>query len=154
MIKDLKDVFSVLVPIRSCKYLWRALGNIWRMLVVFTKWANKEGQRIDFEETLHKKKMTGACSAGDFYELAKKHDTWQGGEDELSETLAQNKPGFLKSMFLLPVNLLMALICFIPTLGVAMTVHEFTGCFNFTPATEQPATEQPATESGAEVANQ
>ena len=118
MIKDLKDVFSVLIPIRSFKYLWRALGNFWRVLVLTFKYMRNDGQRMEYGESVNKIRQSGGCSAADFFELARKHQEWQEGEQNLAADLAQNKPGFFKSLFLLPINIGMAIICGLPLFGV------------------------------------
>ena len=118
MIKDLKDVFSVLIPIRSFKYLWRALGNFWRVLVLTFKYMSNDGQRMEYGKSVDKIRQSGGCSAADFFELARKHQEWQEGEQNLAADLAQNKPGFFKSLFLLPINIGMAIICGLPLFSV------------------------------------
>lgn len=118
MIKDLKDVFSVLIPIRSFKYLWRALGNVGRIFALFFKWYRAEARKAHLEESIRVKKVEGRYSAGDYYELEQKRQEWQDGEKSLAADLAQNKPGFFKSCFLLPINIGMAIICGLPLFSV------------------------------------
>ena len=107
MKKDILNVLRVLFPIASFKYLWRALCNCWRLLVLL----KRDGSRVQFENALDNPN----ASNSERYRAMREHEA---DEARNARDRAMGKDGGFMSCFMLMVNLCMAAFCALPCFGL------------------------------------
>lgn len=135
MKKDILDVLKVVFPILTFKYLGKAVGNIWRLLIL--QW--RHSKKFAFETSVAESKSR---SAGDFFHLQQKKEESDRAQQRTAAEIAQGKHGFFMSCVMLVVNLFMSVFCTLPSIGIMVLVCDMERIVSMLPAPEPPAEAQ------------